>query len=293
MNTSTSITTDTSGVQPDEQVVTGEAVAVELRLAGVGSRGIAALIDIAITTGAELAAVLIIVLIGPGSNAATFGAVLIASIVAIVLGYPVALETLWRGRTLGKAIMGLRVVRDDGGPIRFRHALVRGLLGVVVEKPGVLYGLPALISMLCTDRNKRLGDLLAGTVVLQDRVPGQLETPIMMPPALAGWASPLDLSAIDDSLALRMRHYLARSGQFTPDARATLEHQITAEVVSRVGPAPANTPGWAVIAAVLAERRNRAFATTQQYGQQWQASTQPPGEPAVGPATDGGFVRPS
>ena len=203
MKTSTSIRTDTSDVQPDEQVVTGEAVAVDLQLAGIGSRGVAALIDLVIIDVAadRLLLASCSARLG-GGNLTTFLTVLLLVEVGVVLGYPVGMETLWRGRTLGKAVMGLRVVRDDGGPIRFRHAFVRGLVGVVLEKPGISYSLLALIPMLASSHKKRLGDLLAGTVVLQERVPGSLEAPVAMPPPLAAWAATLDLSGIDDALAL-------------------------------------------------------------------------------------------
>jgi uncharacterized RDD family membrane protein YckC len=258
-------------MHPDEQVITGEAVAVDLRLAGAGSRGIAALIDIVIVTVVQLILLLFIVDTNFDNTDAVI-TVLIATEVLLILGYPVAMETLWRGRTLGKAIMGLRVVRDDGGPIRFRHAFVRGLVGVVLDKPGLSSGLLAFIPMMAGSRNKRLGDLAAGTIVLQDRVPGRIETPIAMPPQLAGWAAGLDLSAVDDGLALRMRHFLGRASQLTPDARATLEHQLAGEAVARVGAPPLGTPGWAIITAVLAERRRRAFEATQPAAQPWPPS---------------------
>jgi uncharacterized RDD family membrane protein YckC len=285
---------DTSGVHPDRQVVTGEAVAVELRLAGVGSRGVAALIDIVIVTVAELLLFVLILAIGPGSNLSTLLTVVIVTEVLVAVGYPVLMETLWRGRTLGKAIMGLRVVRDDGGPIRFRHALVRGLVGVVLEKPGITDGLLALCCMAIGARNKRAGDLLAGTIVLQERVPSRLEAPIVMPPPLAGWAASLDLSGIDDALALRMRQFLGRASQFTPDARATLEHQLASEVVLRVGPPPPHTPGWAVITAILAERRRRAFAAMQPaMPSPLQPSYPPPVVEAQPVPTPDGFAPPA
>jgi uncharacterized RDD family membrane protein YckC len=258
----------TGGVYP-HQVVTGEAVAVDLRLAGVGSRGIAALIDIVIVTIIQIAVLVVILAIGPGNNADAAVSILIVAVVGVTVGYPVGLETLWRGRTLGKAVMGLRVVRDDGGPIRFRHAFVRGLVGVFVDKPGITYGLAAFIPMMVGARHKRLGDLAAGTVVLQQRVPSRIDAPIAMPPALAGWAATLDLSAVDDGLALRVRQFLGRARQLTPTAQATLEHQLTTEITARIGPPPPNTPGWAVLAAVLAERRRRAF-------NQYSAAPQPP-----------------
>lgn len=286
----------TSGVHPDEQVVTGEAVALDLRLAGVGSRGVAAIIDLAIETAALMVLVILVAIAGLDTNATTLTTLLLVAEVVIIVGYPVTMETLWRGRTLGKAAMGLRVVRDDGGPIRFRHAFVRGLVGVVLDKPGATVGLAALFPMMFTTRKKRLGDLAAGTIVLQERVSGNLDAPVAMPPQLAGWAAALDLSGVNDTLALRMRQFLGRAYQFTPDARATLEHQIASEVVSRVGPPPPHTPGWAVISAVLAERRQRAFMATQPTLQPpWQAAMPPPRESAPAghtPPTPDGFAPP-
>ena len=63
---------------------------------------------------------------------------LIIEVVLVFAGYPILMEWLTRGRTLGKIWLGLRVVRDDGGPIGFRQALVRGLAGLLIEKPGLL-----------------------------------------------------------------------------------------------------------------------------------------------------------
>jgi hypothetical protein len=87
--------------------------------------------------------------------------------VAVLVGYPCVFETLLRGRTLGKMAVGLRVVGDDGGPVRFRQALVRALAGVI--EFWTFYGSPALITSFCNRRGKRLGDLFAGTIVIQER----------------------------------------------------------------------------------------------------------------------------
>ncbi|HEX3824969.1 MAG TPA: RDD family protein [Mycobacteriales bacterium] len=271
---------------PDHLIVTGEAVAVDLRLASIGSRALAALIDIVLTTLLQLAVLIPLIVGSSFTNGDSFAALLLLAIVGISLGYPVGFETLWRGRTPGKAIMGLRVVRDDGGPIRFRHALGRGLLGVVLEKPGISSGLLALIPMIFTSRSKRLGDLFAGTIVLQERVPGRIGPAVAMPPALAGWAVGLDLSAVDDWLAMRLRQFLNRAGQLSPEARDGLERQLAAEIVAKVGPSPPGAPAWAVIAAILAERRRRAEAAAAMSApQSWNEAPKPwpPAQPAENP----------
>src|SRR5579862_2842350 len=107
----------------------------------------------------------------PDRNTANGAALLVTAIVVSFVGYPVVFETLSRGRTLGKLALGLRVVSDDGGPVRFRQALVRGLAGVV-ECWGVL-GVPAVITSMLSARGKRLGDIFAGTFVLRERAPRQ------------------------------------------------------------------------------------------------------------------------
>lgn len=246
-------------MHPYGQPVTGEAVALDLRLANAGSRGVAAAIDLAIEYVLLSAGFVAVGVVAVGANVAVTAIVALLVFVGVLLGYPVLFETLWHGRTPGKAIMGLRVVRDDGGPIRFRHALVRGLTGVFLEKLGITVGLAAFILIVVGAHKKRIGDHFCGTVVLQERVPGSLEAPIFMPPVLAGWAAGLDLTGIDDALALRIRQFLGRAGALTPTARTALENQLAIEVVGRVGPPPAGTPSWAVLTAVLAERRTRAL----------------------------------
>ena len=178
-------------------------------------------------------------------------------LVLVLVVYPVTFETLLRGRTPGKAAMGLRVVRDDGGPIGFRHALVRGLTGGFLERPGITLFVAAVVSSLLNPQGKRLGDLLAGTVVLRERVPARGGAVAEMPPQLAGWAAGLDLSGLPDELALSARQFASRAAKMTPAAREELGGRLVRAVTDAVGPAPVGTPGWAVLAAVLAERRRR------------------------------------
>ena len=145
-------------------IVTPEAVVLSFETAGVGSRLIAQVIDLAIQSAAGL-------LIAGG--AAGLGATSIGlagvyfGLFLVAFGYPIASETLWRGRTVGKAVMGLRVVTVEGAPIRFRHALVRGALGLLDF--WATGGGAAVLCILATRRNQRLGDLVAGTLVVRER----------------------------------------------------------------------------------------------------------------------------
>ncbi len=237
------------------QLVTGEAVALNLRPARLPSRIVARFLDL----GIEFIAFSIV---GQFTSLLALAdedfaiAVNIVLGVAFMVGYPVAFESLWRGLTPGKAAMGLRVVRDDGGPVRFRHALTRGLLGIV--DLWLTLGSFGMIWSLISDRGKRLGDVLAGTFVIQERVPRQYVAPVFMPPQLAAWAQTLDLSRLPDDLALACRGFLGRVGQLRPEARDRLGTELAAAVAACVTPAPPpGTPKWAYLSAVVAERRRR------------------------------------
>ena len=214
-------------------------------------------------------------------DTASGAALLIAGLVLVIVGYPVAFETLSRGRTLGKLALGLRVVTDDGGPERFRHALVRALAGAV--ECWALIGVPALITSILSARGKRLGDIFAGTFVLRERAPRSARpatsglppggptrpasgraamapgTPV--DPGLRPWAASLDLSALPDALATSAASYLSRYWQLNSGPREALGQQLATDVAARVSPPPPpGLPPAVFLHTVLAERRNREFA---------------------------------
>jgi len=242
-------------------VITGEAVVVELPVAQLASRSLAFAIDAGLVLLGYALILFGYALTGLlGSDPAFAPALVIGTGVIVLVGVPVTIETLSRGRSLGKLVVGLRVVRDDGGPIRFRHALARGLAGFVVDF-GIISGFTgavALFSSLISPRGKRIGDLLAGTVVVRDRVRTPTGTPIVMPPQLAGWASALGLSQVPDALALSVRQFLLRAPHMDPHARAAMAVAFATETSALVSPpAPPGTPPEAFLAAVLAERSRR------------------------------------
>lgn len=265
----------------EQPIVTGEAVALELRPAGVGSRGVALLIDLAVQVVVTIGWIWAAGQIADSVDEAAIDAIVLTLFVGTVLGYPVGFETLWRGRTLGKAAMGLRVVRDDGGPIRFRHALVRGLVGVVVDRPGLSVGLLALIPMLTTKRAKRLGDLAAGTVVVQDRVPSRVAPAPTVPAELTAWAGGLDLTGVSDALAGEIRQFLARARQLSPDVRARMGDRLMAQLTALVGAPPAGMTPWTYLHTVLAERSRRETLRLSNARPEPAAPDRPP--PPAGP----------
>jgi uncharacterized RDD family membrane protein YckC len=248
----------------DGTVVDGEAVAVELRPARLGSRTLAFVLDLSLQVPfALLVATVAVPLMLSRSSAFAHGVVVVATVL-VFLAPPVLVETLTGGRSVGKLALGLRVVRVDGGPIGFRHALTRALVGLAVEWPGLL--VPPLSWLLCLavmvgERSgRRLGDLAAGTLVVHERSPQSWGWVPTMPPRLAGWAQRLDLTGLDDQLANTVRHYLARNRRIGEPARTRLGLALASKVAAQTTPpAPPGTPGWAYLAAVVAERHRRSL----------------------------------
>ena len=119
----------------------------------------------------------------------------VASVFAALLVYPVVCETIWNGKTVGKMLVGLRVVTVEGAPVRFRHAAIRSALGIVDFLIGA--GSVAIVTALATRQSQRLGDLAAGTIVIRERQAGAYAQPILFEPPV-GWGpyvAGLDISA--------------------------------------------------------------------------------------------------
>ncbi|MEU6406131.1 RDD family protein [Streptomyces sp. NPDC046985] len=239
------------------ELVTGEAVALELRPAKLPSRALAVLLDLAVAVAVYLTVTLVLVAATASLDDAAKVAVSIAAFLLVLIGGPIAVETLSHGRSLGKLACGLRVVRDDGGPIRFRHALVRGALGVVEIL--MTFGIVACVASLVSARGRRLGDVFAGTLVVRERVPaGQASFLPPPPPWLAERFSALDLSAVPDRLWLEIRQYLARMRELDPQVGGAMAQRLAADLSAATGtPAPPDVPPAAYLAAVLRERQVR------------------------------------
>jgi uncharacterized RDD family membrane protein YckC len=280
----------------DHAIVSGEAVLLDLPRAQLGSRTIAALIDLVLQYIAFLLLLLLDVTLS-GDDAA-LAAVFVLEIILVFAGYPILFEWLSRGRTIGKIVMGLRVVRDDGGPIGFRQAFVRGLTGLVLEKPGLLGPITTALGMIVlasSSASKRIGDHLAGTFVLNERVgtrASALTSPVFAVPwELQGWAMALDLTRLDDQLALSVRQFVTRANQLTPGARFALESELANRVIAVIAPPPpVPLPASMLLTTVLAERRRRAELAGPPV-HQYAPSQHPPIQPVPSPYDDGAGPR--
>lgn len=240
----------------DDDFVTGEAVALDLPPASIGSRMLSGFLDYLIVWVVTFTLVSAGAALSRQLDEALIAATVLVCFLVAWLAYPVTIETLTRGRSLGKMAAGLRTVRDDAGPITFRHAFARGLLGVV--EVYMFWGIPAVIASILSSKGKRLGDMVAGTYVVRDRVTAQLPPPVPMPPQLASWAMSADITQLPDDLAMAVRTFLPAAQTMTLPAREEMGRKLLAEMSLYVSPPPppGNHPEY-VLAAILADRRRR------------------------------------
>ncbi|MFJ9681236.1 RDD family protein [Streptomyces sp. NPDC101194] len=239
------------------ELVTGDAVVLGLRPARLPSRALALAIDLALVGTAFVLVSIGLAMTTAKLDDAALAAISVASFLLVLVGGPIAVETLSHGRSLGKLACGLRVVRDDGGPIRFRHALVRGAMGVVEVL--MTLGVVACIASLVSARGRRLGDVFAGTLVVRERVPaGRAAAVPPPPPWLVGRFAGLDLSAVPDDLWLAIRQYLTRMHQLDAQVGWSMAERLAGEMATRTGvPVPEGVPAGAYLAAVVNERQAR------------------------------------
>jgi uncharacterized RDD family membrane protein YckC len=244
----------------EDEILTGEGVLLEVGAAPVTYRVASGLIDAAATVLVGLVSLWLVDALAGSLNAAAMRAVVIVWIVSLVVFAPAIVETLTRGRSLGRVILGLRIVRDDGGPVSFRHAITRSIVALLeVWMSG---GMIAVPTSLLSARGKRLGDMLAGTYALRIRGTMKPLPPVLMPPMLAEWSRTADMSRLPDGLALYARLFLGRAAAMHPAARQRLGTRYAERLGEHVAPPPPfGTHPETYIAAVLATRRDREYAT--------------------------------
>ena len=257
--------TTADAVAHDEDVaelITGEAVALDLRPTSFVMRGAGAAIDFVLYVGVLLGAFYLLALSAESLNidAAAGAAIQLSIMVACLVVAPITVETVTHGKSLGRLAVGARIVRDDGGAIGFRHAFIRGLTGFL-EIFGTVGGLAALVGLL-NSRSRRLGDLLAGTYSQNERV-SRADAPVFgVPVGLTDWARTADVAKMPDPLARRVSSFLAHANGFTPATRQRHSRELANEVSLFVSPVP-QADAELFLAAVAAVRRERELAALE------------------------------
>jgi len=243
-------------IDTSDEVLSGEAVALDVQPIGFLLRALGALIDMIVGSAVLILWIFLrLWLLDLGVLDGSTDA--IANVLATVFSFlvlPVAVEVATKGRSLGKLAVGGRIVRIDGGAIGFRHAFIRGLLGVL-EIYMTFGGLAVLVGAF-TARSQRLGDIVAGTYSQRVRTPRLAPSAPTLPPALAGWAQVADVARMPDRLARRISQFLQTAPNMVPAARARVAANLLADAAPFVSPMP-SAPAEMVLAGITAIRRER------------------------------------
>jgi uncharacterized RDD family membrane protein YckC len=252
-----------NSARDDAELMTGEAVALDLRPTGFVLRAAGSAIDFFVYVGgyvllALLALPLAVTTLSLDEAATAAGAIILLVLVLVVA--PTAVEVLSHGKSLGKLAVGARIVRDDGGAIGFRHALIRSLTAVL-EIFLTVGGLAALVGLL-NGRSKRLGDMLAGTYSQYERLAKEVVPTRPVPEPLLEWSLTADVTRLPDRLSRRIATFLRQSVSLTPATRHRLAHELADETRVWVSPLPTLPAGMPFademfLAAVSAMRRER------------------------------------
>lgn len=251
------------------EIVTGDAVLLEMRPARVPSRILSALIDVGIVLLAGMAWNWVIQVFRADSAARVEAIVLIGQIL-ISLVYPIATETLTRGRTVGALAVGLRVTRDDGGVITFRHALIRWVTFWAFDFAAWTALVGGLICASLHPQGKRLGDLLAGTMVIRTRAPRGPQPPPEVSADLAAWAARLELGRVPQELLTAARHFVQRRQGLLAHPRTMIARDLASQIYARTSPPPPRelTPEEFLVA-VVGERRRRELERVSRTQSEW------------------------
>ncbi|GAA1302720.1 MAG: RDD family protein [Brachybacterium tyrofermentans] len=241
-----------------DALITGDAVLLDLRPASFAARMLSAAIDGALQLG-----ILIVCTVAVAWTAARadldeglIAAAIVAVSVAAYVGYPVLCEMLLQGRSVGRIAMGTRVVRDDGGPVHGRQSLLRAVMAMLE-----IWSTAGSIALTCAviDRkSRRLGDLLAGTLVIQERMAALEPRRTEVPARLQEWVAAADVGRLPLTLMQDIRSFLPRADRINPESRRQLSRDLLRRTLPHVAPAP--PPGTVpeeFLAAVIAERSRR------------------------------------
>lgn len=213
-------------------IETPEQIALEFPLASAGSRFLALAIDTLIQLGgfAVLAVLGLIALTARTTGSPVAGNWVAATVVILgfllYYGYFAAFEALWNGQTPGKRAIHLRVITTSGRPITAYDALLRNLVRIVDQLPGIYT--VGLISLFFSEHNQRLGDLAADTVVVHEQSIERHALTGRRPSASRGAArlTPQEITVIET--------FLVRRPDLPDHQRSRTAHNLATRVRSRL-----------------------------------------------------------
>jgi uncharacterized RDD family membrane protein YckC len=243
------------------RIATPEGVELELTLAGLASRFMAEVVDaflILLLVGALIA----VAALAGGTGGVVLVSIAVGGALLISVAYHVAFEVLAGGRTPGKRWNALRVVMEGGEPVGLRASSVRNLI-LLIEGPPLWFA-PAIVSILVTRRNQRLGDLAANTLVVREPLakPSRRKRRAAAAGASAAVSPGLrladwDVSAVTQEDLAAVRSFLARRAGFTPAARDGLARDLAGRLAAKVAGAPPGLAPEALLEGIAAAKAAR------------------------------------
>ncbi len=247
-------------------IETPEQMALEFAVAGVGSRFLALAIDTLIQIVAGFGVLIVVgVSLGLGGLTDFFqrqSVWLIAAVVAAIFllnfGYYAIFEVLWNGQTPGKRKVGIRVIKESGRPLTAAETIGRNFLRILDQLPG-FYALGFIVALL-NDKNKRLGDFIAGSLVVRETPFESLKPAWQIGgPASAGeQAASTRLSLADltlEDLTL-IETFLRRRYELAPDVRSRMAGKILEQLKDKVTVPPGEISIETLLESLARERRS-------------------------------------
>lgn len=225
------------------RIDTPEQIALELPIAGIGSRFLAIFLDTVlqvITYGFGLGVLAYVGTVAPGAFSvppavtAFLPAIFLFFGFCIYWGYFAFFEIIWKGQTPGKRIAGIRVIKDSGRPVDALSAILRNLLRGIDLLP-LMYA-TGITCMILNRHSRRLGDLVAGTVVVHDKPPARIDTQWTIatePGGPAVVAAGPQIARLTDAELVLIETYLARRLDLDWDARERARTQIAERIAAR------------------------------------------------------------
>jgi uncharacterized RDD family membrane protein YckC len=223
------------------RIDTPEQIALELSIAGIGSRSLAIAIDTVLQFVLFLAGVVALAFLERGLPMGLGGltltrflepygpAVIVLFLFCLYWGYFAFFEIIWKGQTPGKRIVRIRVIKESGRPINAYEAIGRNLVRVIDLVPG-MYAV-GITCMMLNRYSQRLGDYVAGTVVVHDT-----RAPVVQPSwTVEGDASNPDVAQLTSGDLVLIETYLQRRLDLEPEVRDRTAHQIASRIVAKTG----------------------------------------------------------
>jgi uncharacterized RDD family membrane protein YckC len=254
-------------------IVTPENIPLRLELAGLGLRFGALLIDLFLMMTAAIVLLITLSLLSLTlKDNGLVGALAAITFFLLTFGYFIFFETFWNGQTPGKRALGLRVLRDGGYPITFTAAAARGLVRIADFLPVPIPFLPGALSVFFHPEYKRLGDIVAGTVVIKEPSADSERTRTLYAKVQAhfsrydlGPQAANPVTELTPAELAMLRRFAFRRFEMNPDDAERLAYRLTAPLVARLRLSfqPNTAPRYADVVSTIVALADAAEAAEQ------------------------------